>query len=169
MVGVCSVHHPHSYDEHWKPASLYCAVCSFPYNHILHFENIQQEEKFFAEEMSSSDFIQDRNEKVLPYWLRKTFLANTCWMIKISMLYVEYMKTTLRYLDKYIKHNYWIVSIICDIYFVLFSIVNIFPKWTMEHIYFISNLKIVLTIHDMNESQIQLNSVICVPYNLELI
>eukprot|EP00092_Neocalanus_flemingeri_P032094 GFUD01034882.1.p1 GENE.GFUD01034882.1~~GFUD01034882.1.p1 ORF type:complete len:436 (-),score=99.92 GFUD01034882.1:116-1423(-) len=53
---------PSSYDEHWKPASLYCSVCSFPYNYILHFENIQQEEKFFAQEMSASDLIHPRWE-----------------------------------------------------------------------------------------------------------
>ena len=51
-----------SYDEHWKPASLYCSVCSFPYNRILHFENIQTEEKFFAEEMSAEQLIHPRWE-----------------------------------------------------------------------------------------------------------
>jgi len=53
---------PINYDEHWKPASLYCSVCSFPYNYILHFENIQKEEKFFAEDMSASDLIHPRWE-----------------------------------------------------------------------------------------------------------
>ena len=53
---------PSSYDEHWKPASMYCGVCSFPYNRILHFENIENEEKFFAEEMNASDLIQPRWE-----------------------------------------------------------------------------------------------------------
>jgi len=53
---------PSSYDEHWKPASMYCGVCSFPYNRILHFENIENEEKFFAEEMNASDLIHPRWE-----------------------------------------------------------------------------------------------------------
>ena len=33
---------PSRYDEHWKPASLYCSICTFPYNYVLHFEDIQQ-------------------------------------------------------------------------------------------------------------------------------
>jgi hypothetical protein len=70
-----------SYDEYWKPASLHCAaVCSFLYNNILQFENIQQEEKFFDEEMSSSELIHSRWEKGLA---KKDILANTYnkWMI----------------------------------------------------------------------------------------
>ena len=53
---------PSSYDEHWKPSSLYCSVCSFPYNNILHFETIVTEEKFFAEEMGAEDLIHPRWE-----------------------------------------------------------------------------------------------------------
>jgi len=53
---------PSTYDEHWKPSSLYCSVCSFPYNHILHFETIQVEERLFAEEMGAGDLIHPRWE-----------------------------------------------------------------------------------------------------------
>jgi len=53
---------PSTYDEHWKPSSLYCSVCSFPYNHILHFETIQAEERLFAEEMGAGDLIHPRWE-----------------------------------------------------------------------------------------------------------
>lgn len=60
---------PSRYDEHWKPASLYCSVCSFHYNYILHFENIKVEEKFFAEALTASDLIkprwENRNDKGL--------------------------------------------------------------------------------------------------------
>ena len=51
-----------SYDEHWKPFSLYCSVCSFPYNYILHFENMEAEERLFAEEMDAGDLIKPRWE-----------------------------------------------------------------------------------------------------------
>ena len=70
-----------SYDEHWKPASIYCAVCSFPYNHILHFENIQQDEKFFAEEMSSSDLIHPRWENRNDEGLAKEDILNKYFSI----------------------------------------------------------------------------------------
>ncbi|XP_023335026.1 carbohydrate sulfotransferase 8 [Eurytemora carolleeae] len=53
---------PEHYDEHWRPMSMYCAACSFSYNYILHFENIDQEEIFFAEELGAKDKIQHRWE-----------------------------------------------------------------------------------------------------------
>ena len=55
---------PHSYDEHWKPASLYCSVCNslMEYQYILKFENILQEETFFAEAISAGDVIRPRWE-----------------------------------------------------------------------------------------------------------
>ena len=50
-----------SYDEHWKPASLYCSVCAkLDYTNILHFENIQSEERFFVETLNASNVVQPR-------------------------------------------------------------------------------------------------------------
>lgn len=53
---------PVRYDEHWKPISLYCSVCSFTFNYILHFENIIEEEKMFGLELSKPNLIQDNWE-----------------------------------------------------------------------------------------------------------
>jgi len=55
---------PGSYDEHWKPASLYCSVCSksLEYNHILHFENIETEESYLAKTLAAEDLIHQRWE-----------------------------------------------------------------------------------------------------------
>ena len=48
-------------DEHWRPASLYCSVCSgFQYNTILHFENIEAEEPHLADSLHAGDIIQPR-------------------------------------------------------------------------------------------------------------
>ena len=50
-----------SYDEHWKPASMYCSVCAtLDYTNILHFENIQSEERFFVETLNASNVVQPR-------------------------------------------------------------------------------------------------------------
>jgi len=53
-----------SYDEHWKPASLYCGVCSesIEYENILHFENIETEESFFAKTLNAEKMIHPRWE-----------------------------------------------------------------------------------------------------------
>lgn len=53
---------PTRYDEHWKPTSIYCAVCSFKFTHILHFENIEQEERYFAEDLGASNVVHPRWE-----------------------------------------------------------------------------------------------------------
>jgi len=54
---------PHSYDEHWRPASLYCSVCSgFEFNTILHFENIEAEETLLADRLQASEVIHPRWE-----------------------------------------------------------------------------------------------------------
>ena len=53
---------PHLYDEHWRPASLYCSVCSIHFTHILHFENIQQEEAMFARLLNATEMIRPRWE-----------------------------------------------------------------------------------------------------------
>lgn len=53
----------HSYDEHWKPASVYCSVCgNIKYNKILHFENIVNEEPHLAESLGAGDLIKPRWE-----------------------------------------------------------------------------------------------------------
>ena len=50
-----------SYDEHWRPASLYCSVCSgFEFNTILHFENIVAEETLVADRLQASEVIHPR-------------------------------------------------------------------------------------------------------------
>jgi len=72
---------PTRYDEHWKPFSIYCAVCSFPYTHILHFENIQTEEKFFAEEMTASDLVHPRWENRNDEGLAKEDILNKYFSI----------------------------------------------------------------------------------------
>ena len=33
-----------SWDPHWRPAYLFCSPCTFSYNTILKFENLQQEQ-----------------------------------------------------------------------------------------------------------------------------
>ena len=61
---------PGSYDEHWKPASLYCSVCSksLEYNHILHFENIETEEAYLAKILVAEELIHQRySMKILMY------------------------------------------------------------------------------------------------------
>jgi len=46
---------PGNHDEHWKPVSLYCTPCAYSFNYILHFENIQQEEKHLLSEIDQSN------------------------------------------------------------------------------------------------------------------
>ena len=54
----------------FRPMSLYCGICSFPYNRILHFENIETEEKYFAKEISAKNAIhprwENRNDEGFP-------------------------------------------------------------------------------------------------------
>jgi len=63
-------HNAWGFDEHWRPMSLYCGICSFPYNRILHFENIETEEKYFAKEISAKNAIhprwENRNDEGFP-------------------------------------------------------------------------------------------------------
>lgn len=54
--------HPARYDEHWKPSTLYCSTCSFPFNFILHFESLGEEEEMFARMINVSDVIHPRWE-----------------------------------------------------------------------------------------------------------
>ena len=51
------------FDEHWKPASLYCTVCGdMQYNTILHFENIEHEEPWLADSLGAGHLIEPRWE-----------------------------------------------------------------------------------------------------------
>jgi len=72
---------PARYDEHWKPVSTYCAPCSFSFTRILHFENIQQEERFLAEEMSASHLIHPRWENQNQEEVAKDELLNKYFSI----------------------------------------------------------------------------------------
>jgi len=47
--------YPERLDEHWRPFSLHCAVCSLPYNYIIKFENLWEEERGLFEEMGVAD------------------------------------------------------------------------------------------------------------------
>lgn len=62
---------PRHHDEHWRPASLYCSLCSLSYNYILHFENIQQEEQLFAQQLGAEGTIRKRWENRNDEGLRK--------------------------------------------------------------------------------------------------
>merc|ERR1711915_458707 len=53
---------PIKYDEHWKPINMYCSICSFSYNYILHFENMQQEEQMFGLELGKQDKMNNQHE-----------------------------------------------------------------------------------------------------------
>ena len=48
------------YDPHWRPFSMFCSVCFLPYNYILHFENIEAEEKMMAHELQASSILRSR-------------------------------------------------------------------------------------------------------------
>jgi len=52
---IANKKYPERFDEHWKPFSLHCAVCSLPYNYILKFENLWEEEEGLFEEMGVAD------------------------------------------------------------------------------------------------------------------
>ena len=61
LINYLSLRNIGSYDEHWKPSSLYCSVCAtLDYTNILHFENIQSEERFFVETLNSPNVVQPR-------------------------------------------------------------------------------------------------------------
>ena len=54
---ICLETSPEHYDEHWRPMSMYCAACSFSYNYILHFENIDQ--------VKSSETVWNKSANIL--------------------------------------------------------------------------------------------------------
>ena len=53
---------PDTYDVHYQPIYLFCEICSFNYNYILHFENIIHEETSFVEELNATDLLTSRWE-----------------------------------------------------------------------------------------------------------
>ena len=61
--------------------STYCAPCSFSFTRILHFENIQLEERFLAEEMSASHLIHPRWENQNQEEVAKDELLNKYFSI----------------------------------------------------------------------------------------
>ena len=69
-------------------------MCSFPFNYILHFENIEQEEDFFVQKMSASDLIHPRWENRNDVGLSKEELLNKYFNIlddnEIQDLYKMY-------------------------------------------------------------------------------
>ena len=67
---------PERWDEHWRPASDFCSVCAIPYNYILHFENIEQEQMFFVEELEASDLIKPRWENKYDKGIPKEDIVN---------------------------------------------------------------------------------------------
>jgi len=50
------------FDPHWRPFTMFCSVCFLPYNYILHFENIEAEEKLMAHELQASKILRPRWE-----------------------------------------------------------------------------------------------------------
>ena len=60
FLGVYKKYCPR-YDGHWRPYSLFCSVCFLPYNFILHFENIEQEEARMAAELGAENVIKTRS------------------------------------------------------------------------------------------------------------
>ena len=40
----------------------FCSVCNFDFNYIIHFEHIEEEEKYFVEELNASDLITPKWE-----------------------------------------------------------------------------------------------------------
>ena len=68
---------PESFDVHWRLASVFCSVCVIPYNFILHLENIEEEEKYFVDELHASDVIKPRWENRNDMGLPKEDIVNT--------------------------------------------------------------------------------------------
>ena len=81
LVGVCPASDPHPciqvqmkqmmcvdnlnvpmtrYDGHWRPYTMFCSVCFIPYNYILHFENIQEEQKMIAIYLNATSILKPR-------------------------------------------------------------------------------------------------------------
>ena len=59
------------YDGHWRPYTMFCSVCFIPYNYILHFENIQEEQKMIAIDLNATSILKPRY--LLIIMLKKNF------------------------------------------------------------------------------------------------
>ena len=46
------------------PFSDYCHICIIPYNYIIHFENLEEEEKMLVERLEAVEIIKPRRENV---------------------------------------------------------------------------------------------------------
>ena len=46
--------------------SDYCEVCVFSYNYIIHFENLEEEERYLSNLIDSKDVLKLRKENVYP-------------------------------------------------------------------------------------------------------
>ena len=53
---------PSQFDEHYRPTSLFCSVCNFDFNYIIHYENLEEEEKYFVEDLEASNLIKTKWE-----------------------------------------------------------------------------------------------------------
>ena len=53
--------------EYWSVlCSDYCEVCVFSYNYIIHFENLEEEERYLSNLIDSKDVLKLRKENVYP-------------------------------------------------------------------------------------------------------
>ena len=48
------------YDPHWRPYSLSCSACMMPYNNIIHFEHLKQEESWIIKKLSAGNILGHR-------------------------------------------------------------------------------------------------------------
>ena len=46
------------------PFSDYCDICLIPYNYVLHFENLEEEEKLLVDRLEAGQIIKPRRENV---------------------------------------------------------------------------------------------------------
>jgi len=69
--------HPERFDVHWRPVSVFCSICVVQYNYILHFENLEQEELLFVEELNTKAVITPRWDNRNDMGLVKKDIVNT--------------------------------------------------------------------------------------------
>ena len=53
---------PGQFDEHYRPTSLFCSICNVDFNYIIHYENLEEEEKYFVEDLNATDLIKSKWE-----------------------------------------------------------------------------------------------------------
>jgi len=51
-------------DQHWRPYSDFCEVCLIPYNYILHFEHLDDEEEIFMSIIDNNQILKRRHENI---------------------------------------------------------------------------------------------------------